>query len=136
MTQPVKNKGKPGRPLGFSPGRYTKATHRVGDWAWNSTRLWSKIDQSAGADACWAWRGAVSPGGNLFGAIKNGRSQMTQVNRLLLMEQTGEPINDVAVRMTCQNKYCCNHRHFTTEYNKIWSARDGTPSRIAWRVYG
>lgn len=91
-------------------------THEIGAWAWNSNLLHSKINKTTD-DECWSWTGASNDWSNLFGARKNDVPQMTQVNRLLQMEITGEPIDDIAVKMKCRNKKCCNPNHFTTGPN-------------------
>ena len=93
-----------------------KLSHQVGAWSWNSALLHSKI-QATGPDKCWTWTGASNDWSNLFGARKHDRPQMTQVNRLLAMEISGEPIDDVAIMMKCKNKKCCNPDHFTTGPN-------------------
>lgn len=108
---------QPKRPVGRPKGsgiRVSKTiTHTIGQWAWNSNVLHSKIKRNPG-DACWEWLGARGPQTNLFGAVKNGRAQMVQVNRLLHMERVGQPIDNIAVRMRCGNRYCCNPAHFNT----------------------
>jgi hypothetical protein len=105
-----------GRPLGYSPGVGLTHTHHVGEWAWNSPLLHSKIKVKKG---CWEWLGAKGPSGNLFGAYKNNRPQMTQPNRLLYMEMTDESAADISVYMSCQNKNCCNPAHFEVLPNKV-----------------
>jgi len=87
----------------------------VGAWSWNSHHLHSKIIKGP-KDLCWTWQGSKGPQGNLFGARKNLRPQMIQVNRLLLMEQLNHPIDNIAVKMRCGNRYCCNPNHFN--YNQ------------------
>ena len=118
MTQPQPVKRGPGRPRGHGVRATKTATHTIGSWAWNSDVLHSKIQRGTG-DECWRWLGARGPQTNLFGAIKNGRAQMIQVNRLLHMERVGKPIDDIAVRMRCGNRYCCNPAHFDTSTPNI-----------------
>lgn len=105
-----------GRPKGYSPGVGRTHTHRMGAWTWNSPLLHSKIKKHRG---CWEWLGAQGPSGNLFGAYKNNKPQMTQPNRLIYMEETGESADDVAIYMSCQNKNCCNFLHFEVQPNRV-----------------
>ena len=101
------NKGRP-------PGATNRIiTHHVGNWSWDTNKLHAKIKKSDDT-TCWEWTGSKGPQGNLFGAYKNGHTQMTQTNRILLMEKTGEPCEHLAIKMRCQNRYCCNPQHFST----------------------
>lgn len=106
------NKNPVGRPRGWTPGQTREPySHQVGVWAWHHDRLLSKLVQGT-PDECWAWRGAVSPAANLFGAYKNGRAQMTQTNRLLYMALHNKDIEGWGVYMTCGSKHCSNPHHF------------------------
>jgi hypothetical protein len=87
-------------------------TNQVGVWQWNTDNLHKRIVKS-NPDECWTWLGSKNKHGNIFGAYKNGRQQMTQANRILYMEQTNQPIDDVHVRMTCHNPWCSNPNHFS-----------------------
>ena len=102
---------KGGRPKGYSPGLRRKITHRIGDWSWNTANLHKRMVKG-NPDECWAWTGSKNPHGNIFGAFKHDKPQMTQANRLLYAEHTLKPIDDVTVRMKCHNSFCCNPRHF------------------------
>ncbi len=107
------NKNARGWPKGRAkPSGYTR-THHHGDWAWNNPLLMSKAEPGLQEDDCWQWRGAQGPMGNLFGAYKNGRPQMTQANRLIA-RQHGHEIDNLAVFMRCHNKFCCNPLHMVT----------------------
>lgn len=113
-----------GRPKGYSPGVGKTHTHQVGIWTWNSPVLHSKI-QKGTVKECWEWSGSKGPAGNLFGAYKDKKPQMIQPNRLILMEITGEPVDDVSIYMKCHNRWCCNSRHFELQPNR---ARGYKPS--------
>jgi hypothetical protein len=104
-------KDRRGRQLGYSPGKTRSLTHQVGEWSWNTHHLHKRIQQQDD-NQCWTWVGSQTPHGNIFGAYKNGRPQMTQSNRLLYMEQTGEPATAVSVHMACGNRHCSNPSHF------------------------
>jgi hypothetical protein len=105
-----------GRPKGYSPGFMRKITHRVGQWSWNTDNLHKRIVKTQ-PDSCWAWIGSANEHGNIFGAFKNDRSQMTQSNRLLYMELVNEPIDHLSVKMKCGNIHCSNPNHFYTDRN-------------------
>jgi hypothetical protein len=101
-----------GRPRGYSPGLKRETTHSSGAWEWNTNFLHAKVVKGKKAD-CWAWTGAITPYGNVIGAYKNGKNQMTQPNRLLAHELYGMPLDENhTVKMSCFNRYCCNHNHF------------------------
>lgn len=111
--------GRVGRPLGYTPkNKGTTLTHQQGAWAWNSPRLHAKIETGK-KNECWSWLGSAGPSGNLYGAYKNGKPQMTQPNRLIYMEMTDSPAEDVAIYMRCHNRNCCNHNHFEILPNKV-----------------
>lgn len=89
-------------------------THKNAEWEWNTATLNSRIEQTTNPKDCWEWQGNKGPQGNLFGAYKRGRSQVTQANRLIYAEHNPDIIlTDVEVKMTCHNKWCCNHNHMT-----------------------
>lgn len=123
------NKNPPGRPKGFSPGQTRRHTHQVGAWAWDHDRLLSKLAQGTDLE-CWAWRGAVSPASNLYGAYKNGRAQMCQTNRLLYMALHDQDIEGYGVYMRCGNHHCSNPHHFellpTRLYRKRYAHADNS----------
>lgn len=109
QTQPRKNPG--GRPRGYSPGPSRIITDRQAEWSWNADSL-QKKQQKGSAEECWPWLGSKGPQGNLFGAFKHDRPQMTQANRLIWMTINQRPLQSQAVKMRCQNRYCCNPNHF------------------------
>jgi len=86
---------------------------QIGVWGFDRDRLWSKIDAEPDVNGCHNWNGAMSPSGALMGAWKNGRQQMSQVRRLVLMDVTNEDISEHQVTLTCGNQRCCNYKeHF------------------------
>jgi len=64
-------------------------------------RLWEKVDQSAGPDACWPWTASRQPGG--YGVIDK-----QSVTRILMGLEKGDPR---VVRHTCDSPPCCNPAH-------------------------
>lgn len=103
-----------GRPPGIPGTKTRKITHQVGPWTWNSQTLHERMIPGP-EDDCWPWRGSRNQHGNIFGAYKNGRAQMTQANRLLYMEQSGYYPDGMSVYMKCGNRHCCNPNHFNLE---------------------
>jgi len=105
------------------------ASKTVGEWTWNTEVLWSKIVKTDD-DSCWAWLGAVGPQTNLFGARKNGKPQMTQTQRILYRDVTGEDCDDLQIRHSCGNAYCLNPSHFKILPNQRKYREDGTDRSI------
>jgi hypothetical protein len=124
MTAQTEQTKRPGRRPGWSPGETRKMTHQVGAWMWNHATLLSKLVKGVGEDDCWQFTGSRGPQGNLFGAYKNGRAQMTQANRLLAMATSGEDLEGQCVFMRCGNRYCSNPQHFVIQPKKGASVRD------------
>jgi hypothetical protein len=91
---------------------------QVGAWGFDRDRLWSKIDTEPDANGCHNARSAMSPSGALMGAWKNGRQQMTQIRRLVLMDVMNKDISEYQIKLTCGNQRCCNYlEHFRLEPN-------------------
>ena len=88
----------------------------VGEWQWNSSRLWSKIVKT-GEDTCWEWLGSTGPNTNLFGAQKNGYGQMTQARRISHYIEFGESIAEFRLTHTCGNPMCVNPFHLEKKHN-------------------
>jgi len=90
----------------------------VGDWGWNDLLLWSKIEVNLDINACWPWKGSMSPSGALLGAFKKDpdtgeyRQQMVQARRLLWSSVNNEDVSPYQVTMKCGNQSCCNPNHF------------------------
>ena len=97
---------------------------KIGAWAWDDNRLWSKIEVSLVPDECWIWTGSMSPSGALMGAWKNGTPQMIQARRLVYMSHTNEDVTPFQLKMKCGRQDCCNFLHFELKANnriKIWN---------------
>lgn len=109
----VNPQNPPGRKRGYRPKTERNITHTQGAWAWDHRKIERKLDRSTDED-CWPWLGSTSPSANLQGAYKNGKPQMTQVNRLIAMQQ-GHDMEHQQVRMRCHNKQCSNPNHFIIE---------------------
>jgi hypothetical protein len=76
--------------------------------AWEE-RFWSKVDRSAGPDACWPWRQFRSPKGygQFWADGKNVRS-----NRVALELSLGRPPGSrMEACHRCDNPPCCNPAH-------------------------
>lgn len=79
-------------------------------------RFWSKVDRSAGPDACWPWTASVFKDRDGYGKFQAGTSRATTrvvyAHRFAVELTTGEPIPagmDVCHR--CDNPVCCNPAH-------------------------
>lgn len=100
-----------------------------GQWTWKDSLLWRKVVKTT-PEACWAWLGSTSPHANLFGARKNDRPQMTQVPRLLWASIHEQDIEDLEIRHTCGNRFCCNPHHLYAVPNHMLYRRDGTDKTL------
>ena len=89
---------------------------QIGNISWNDQLLWSKIDRLDDR-LCWPWLGFNHPAGGLFGVNKNGHQQMTQARRVAYMSYYRQDITLNAVRMTCNDRACCNPHHMRLEKN-------------------
>lgn len=92
-----------GRPVRFMPGHTTPRS--IAD------RLWAKVDQSGGPDACWLWQGARASRG--YGTLRiNGRGgQQFEAHRLVWEMANGAIPAGVDVCQSCHNPACCNLAH-------------------------
>ena len=92
----------------------------LGLWSWNTDKMWSKIEVSLDPQECWLWQGAMTPSGAVFGVKKAGHSQMTQVRRLVVMEQEQRDITPYQVTMKCDNQQCVCPDHFELKPSYRW----------------
>ena len=67
-------------------------------------RFWTKVDQTAGPDACWPWLGSRSRG---YGRFSIGRQEL-KAHRYTLFGLINRP---EAVLHACDNPPCCNPQH-------------------------
>lgn len=104
-----------GRPVGYSPGETRKITTTLGEWSWDSEKIWNKVEKTS---SCWIWHGSSGPYGALFGAYKNGKQQMTQVRRLIYAETHNKDVGELAVHHHCGNKMCVNPDHMYETWNQ------------------
>jgi len=90
----------------------------IGEWAYKPELLWEKVVKGQ-PDECWTWLGSKSTAANLFGAKKNGVKQMTQANRLIYADTTGEDPGAFEIYHSCNNRFCTNPAHFLTRPNRF-----------------
>ena len=79
-------------------------------------RFWSKVDAAAGPDACWLWRGAITPEG--YGILGLGRPHDRAVNEyahrlayVLAHRVPVPPRGAMTIDHRCRTRACCNPRH-------------------------
>lgn len=73
-------------------------------------RLWNRVDQSAGADGCWPWTGAVTAFG--YGRLGDKSKRKTLVTHRVAWEAINGPIPEgLCVLHRCDNPPCCNPTH-------------------------
>lgn len=81
------------------------------------TRFWSKVDRSAGPDACWPWRGGRKRAGygNFFirrdPPGQHGRTLFMNAHKFACVLAHGPIADGLMVRHHCDNPPCCNPAH-------------------------
>jgi hypothetical protein len=84
----------------------------IGQWTWNSRLLNEKVIP-AGENECWSSKNfSQTRHGPLFGVMKNGRRQMSQVCRILYRDWYNEDCEEREIAHACGNKYCINKNHW------------------------
>ena len=76
-------------------------------------RFWSKVDSSAGPDACWPWTGRTHYSGYGDLAFRvNGRREVHKAHRIAYTLAAGQSVQgDQSVCHRCDNPRCCNPAH-------------------------
>jgi len=90
----------------------------MGEWSWNSRLLNEKVIRG-NDNECWpSTNFAQTRNGPLFGVIKNGKRQMTQVCRILYRDWFNIDCEESEITHTCGNKNCLNKNHWEVKPNK------------------
>lgn len=102
-----------------------------------SDRFWSRVDSSAGIDACWPWRGTLAKG---YGCIHIDGKRY--ISSRLAYEFTNGPIprqhgdNKFVVMHICDNPRCCNPAHLRLGTQRENSADRDAKGRSGPRARG
>ena len=74
-------------------------------------RFWSKVDRSAGPEACWPWLGHRQKNG--YGQFRMGNKRRVLAHRFAIgLTEIGDRKNGVA-KHSCDNPSCCNPKHIS-----------------------
>lgn len=76
-------------------------------------RFWSKVDTSAGPDACWPWQGHLRGRHRNYGGYRFG-GRNVYAHRFALDITSGVPLPPtIIVLHACDNPLCCNPAHLS-----------------------
>ena len=85
----------------------------MGPWTWNSTLLNKKVIKRDSHE-CWpSTNFSQTIHGPLFGVVKNGKRQMTQVCRILYRDWFNEDCEEKEIKHNCGSRSCLNPNHWT-----------------------
>ena len=89
------------------PGKYTPTPKDI-------ERFWSKVDRSAGPDACWLWKSTINAYG--YGRFNCGgrRNGSLAAHRVAYEELNGEIPNGLVIDHLCRVRHCVNPAHMET----------------------
>lgn len=76
----------------------------------------TRIDRSAGVDACWAWMGAVDKDG--YGRVTGGPYRCKVAHRVAFILANGNIPSRILVCHSCDNPPCCNPAHLWLGTNR------------------
>ena len=116
----------------------TESASRVWTFEEKVMAFWSKVDRSAGPDACWTWTGAVTSkwGYGCFGVAKVHTRGAHKIAWLL----TNGDNNGLCVLHRCDNRVCVNPAHLflgtkiDNALDKVQKGRDSTAALKADQV--
>lgn len=102
----------------------------------HEARFWSRVDKSAGPDACWPWTAGKRPTGYgtayIGGAGRNATKKMDGAHRIAYRYATGVEPGENVVCHSCDNPSCCNPAHLwlgTQKQNMADAKAKGRASR-------
>ena len=84
----------------------------------------SRVDRSAGSDACWPWTGAISSAG--YGVVKLGGrrdSPILLAHRVAFTLDRGPVPHGLQLDHLCRNRACCNPAHLEPVTPKVNTQR-------------
>lgn len=101
--------------------------------------FWAKVDKSAGPDACWPWKGAVTTHGYGCFAWTGGRNgRVLGAHKCAYMLTKGEVPAGLQIRHSCDTPICCNPAHLSVGTRKDNAqdkvARGRTPKTWEWKL--
>lgn len=84
-------------------------------------RFWSKVDKSAGQDACWPWVAEISRYGYgvfAIGSRAKATFRKARAHRIAYQLANGVDPVDLCVMHSCDNRRCCNPAHLSLGASK------------------
>lgn len=92
----------------------------------DEARFWSKVDRSAGPDACWPWTASLIKGYGHFGKVVDGKWVDRKSHREAYELVNGPIPAWASVLHSCDNPPCSNPAHL-----RLGSVSDNAADRVA-----
>jgi len=85
--------------------------------------FWTKVDKSAGPDACWPWTGAITT--HRYGCVQFYR-RVLGAHKVAYLLAHGPVPDGLQIRHSCDNPPCCNPAHLS-----LGTRKDNAADKVA-----